>query len=47
MNYGEKSVEEVVPVTQATVEKRYPLTGTLRNVEVNGDAAALAILEKR
>jgi hypothetical protein len=47
MNYGEKSVEEVVAVTQATVEKRYPLTGTLRNVEVNADSAALAVFEKR
>jgi hypothetical protein len=47
MNYGEKSIELVVPVTQATVEKRYPLTGTLRNVEVNDDNAALAVFEKR
>jgi hypothetical protein len=47
MNYGDKSVEEVVAVTQATVEKRYPITGTLRNIEVNGDGAALAVVEKR
>ncbi len=47
MNYGEKNVEDVVPVTEASVERRYPLSGTLRNVEINADGAALAVLEKR
>jgi aminopeptidase N len=47
MNYGEKNVEEVVAVTEAEVEKRFVLSGTLRNVEINVDSAALAVLEKR
>ena len=47
IHYADKTTEDVVAVTEAAVEKRYPLAGTLRGVEVNGDNAALAILERR
>lgn len=47
INYADKSVEEVVPVVAASVEKRFPLAGALKSVDVNSDGAALAIFEKR
>ncbi len=47
INYSDKTTEEIVPVTEAVVEKRIRLKGTLRNVEVNSDDAALAVFEKR
>ncbi len=45
--YNDKAVEEVVRLGEATVEKRFPLVGTLRAVEVNADSAALATFERR
>ena len=47
INYADKTVDEVVAVTAATVEKRFPLAGAVRGIEVNSDNAAIAILEKR
>lgn len=47
LQYTDKAVEEIVAVTEATVEKRIPLTGTLKNVEVNADGAAIAVLDRR
>jgi hypothetical protein len=47
IEYADKVVDEVVQVTEATVVKRIPLTGALRDVEVNGDGAAIAIVDKR
>ena len=47
IHYGDKTVEDVVAVTQASVEKRFALSGPIRSVEVNADGAALATLEKR
>jgi hypothetical protein len=47
INYGDKTVDEIVAVTDANVERRFPLAGTLKSVEVNADGAALAILERR
>ena len=41
------SAEHVVPVTQALVEHRLPLTGQVRSVEVNQDNAAVAHFDKR
>jgi Peptidase family M1 domain len=42
-----KSAEFVVPVTEAIVEQRLPLSGTVRSVDVNQDNAALAVIDKR
>jgi hypothetical protein len=42
-----KTAEFVVPVTEASTEARFPLTGTLRSVEPNVDDAALAHFERR
>jgi hypothetical protein len=47
LNLGEKSIEEVVAVTEATVEKRIPFAGSLRSIEVNGDNGALGVFERR
>ncbi|HXG87583.1 MAG TPA: M1 family aminopeptidase [Vicinamibacterales bacterium] len=47
LHYGEKAVEEVVMLTEGTVEKRIALTGALRNVEINADHAALGTFDKR
>jgi hypothetical protein len=47
LEYGDKSVETLVLATEATVEKRIPLSGTLRGVEVNADHAALGFFERR
>ncbi len=44
---GDKAAEHVVVIDESTTEKRYPLTGALKNVEVNADGAAVAIFEKR
>jgi hypothetical protein len=44
---AEGTVEEIVALRAATVEKRFPLTGTLKNVEVNADGAALAEFDRR
>jgi hypothetical protein len=47
LNYGDRSVEEIVPVTEAVVEKRIPLAGTLRSVAINEDHAALGHFDRR
>lgn len=47
LTYPDKSTDAVVFVSQAVVEKRLPLTGTLRGVEINGDHAALGSFERR
>jgi aminopeptidase N len=44
---GDRAVEHVVVIDESTTERRYPLTGALKNVEVNADGAAVAIFEKR
>jgi hypothetical protein len=41
------TVEEVVAITQAVVEKRITLASPMRNVEINADGAALAIFDRR
>jgi hypothetical protein len=47
INYADGAVEEIVAVHAASVEKRFPLKGAVRNVEVNADEAALAVFERR
>ena len=42
-----KTVEFVVPVTEAVVEQRFPVAGPVRSVDVNQDNAALAVIDKR
>jgi hypothetical protein len=42
-----KTTDHVVPVTEASVERRFPLTGPVRSVEPNQDGGAVAIIEKR
>jgi hypothetical protein len=44
---GDRTYEEVVVLTDAVVDKRIPLSGTFRSVEVNGDNAALGHFERR
>jgi hypothetical protein len=41
-----KAVDVVIPVTGRSVEKRVPLAGTLKGVELNKDAATLAEISK-
>ena len=45
--FADKTVEEIVVIADAIVEKRIPLSGTPKTVDVNLDGAALAIFEKR
>jgi len=40
-------VEEIVALTEAVVEKRFPLVGSLRNVSINDDHAALGHFDRR
>jgi len=47
LQYTDKSVDHIVPLTEAVVERRFPLAGSLRGVEVNGDNAALATFERK
>jgi hypothetical protein len=42
-----KTSEFVVVVDQASKEARFPLTGTMRTVDVNQDGAAVAVFEKK
>ena len=42
-----KTAEFVVISTEATMEARFPLAGTVRVIEANPDGAAIAILEKK
>jgi Peptidase family M1 domain len=41
-----KAVDIVIPVTARSVEKRVPLAGTLRGIELNKDAGTLAEISK-
>jgi hypothetical protein len=47
IQYADKVVEEIVPVTEVSVEKRIPLSGTVRGIDVNPDGAAIAVIDKR
>ncbi len=47
LTYSDKTVEEVVTLSESIVEKRFPLAGTLRNTEINADSAALGNFERR
>jgi hypothetical protein len=47
LNYADKTVENVIAVTEATVEKRIPLAGALKNVDVNDDGAAIAVVSRQ
>jgi hypothetical protein len=47
LQYGDKSVEELVTIAEGVVEARLPLAGTLRSVSVNDDHAALGTFERR
>jgi aminopeptidase N len=47
LHYSDRSVDEVVPITEAIVEKRFPLAGSLRNVVINDDHAALGHFDRR
>jgi hypothetical protein len=48
LNYaGQRAVDIVVPVTDKTVDARIPLTAPLRSVDVNKDAAALAVISRK
>ncbi len=42
-----KTAEFVVPVTEAVVERRFPISGQVRSVDVNQDNAAIAHIDKR
>ncbi|MGH9174552.1 MAG: M1 family metallopeptidase, partial [Vicinamibacterales bacterium] len=44
---GDEVLEEVVPLSEAIVEKRVRVSGTVRSVEVNADNGALGTFEKR
>jgi hypothetical protein len=44
---GDKTQEEVVTLTEAVVEKRFPLSGAFRSIEVNADSGALGYFDKR
>jgi hypothetical protein len=47
LNYSDRSVDEVVAITEAVVERRFPLTGSLRSVNINDDHAALGHFDRR
>jgi hypothetical protein len=47
LQYGDKNVDEVVAITTQAIEKRIPLTGTLRGVEINADSGALGTFDKK
>jgi hypothetical protein len=47
IEYGDKTVDELVMLTESVTETRIPLVGALRRVEINADHAALAIFERR
>ena len=46
LNYGDKKSTVVVPVTERVVDKRVPLEGTLRSVDINKDDGTLAEISK-
>jgi hypothetical protein len=47
LQYQDKAVEHVVAIGEAVTEKRIPLTGTVRGVEINADNAALGYFERK
>jgi hypothetical protein len=47
ISYADKTVDEIVPLNAATVEKRIPLSGAVRSIDVNTDNAAIATFERR
>ena len=47
INGGDKVVEEVVTLSEPTVEKRFPVSGAVRSIEINADNGALGVFEKR
>ncbi len=47
INIGDKAVEHVVALSEATVERRFPVSGSVRSIEVNADNGALGTFEKR
>jgi hypothetical protein len=47
LQYGDKNVDEVVLLTAQSTEKRIPLSGSLRGVEINADSGALGTFEKK
>jgi len=47
LQYADKAVEEIVVLTEATTEKRFTLTGSLRSVDINADHGALGTFERR
>jgi len=47
LQYGDKNVDEVVAITGTSVEKRIPLAGSLRGVEINNDNGTLGMFEKK
>jgi hypothetical protein len=47
LQYADRTVDELVVLSEATTEKRLPLAGSLRDVEVNADHAALAVFDRR
>jgi aminopeptidase N len=47
LNYTDRTIEEIVPLSEAVVEKRFPLSGSLRNVAINDDHAALGHFDRR
>ena len=46
LQYADRKVDVVIPVVDRVVEKRVPLTGTLRGVDVNKDEGTLADVTK-
>ncbi|MGQ0734931.1 MAG: M1 family aminopeptidase [Acidobacteriota bacterium] len=47
LTYADRTVDEVVVVNDARVEKRIPLTGSLQGVSVNDDHGALGRFDRR
>jgi aminopeptidase N len=47
LQYGDKHVDEVVAIIGQTIEKRLPLAGPLRGVEVNADSGALGTFDRK
>ena len=42
-----RTIEEVVALTEATLERRIPVSGSVRSVELNADHGALGVFERR
>jgi hypothetical protein len=47
INTSDGSRDEVVAITEAVVERRFPLSGTLRSVGINDDNGALGHFDRR